>query len=548
MVLKFATFFKKKLRLNYLHVLCLLWLLLIYFTERIYPIQTLQKCNWDLWEPWADQAATATAAAAKDGGSPLPIGAPARLGLFGDPQIIDNFSYPGRNYFLKRATIFITDLYHRKNWVFANQVLRFDRKFFLGDLFDGGREWKSPEEDAEWELEYQRFMRIFSDPPKVRDSEARTIFSLPGNHDIGFGNTLMQGAHARFVKHFGETSSYHFVGNHTVILLDTIAMMNTDNDKVYRRPYEFLNEYIMGVNDEMKQQPTVLLTHVPLFRDPHLSCGAKRESKENLPYVKGYQYQTMVSPEITDTILTTIQPVAVFSGDDHDACYIQHNYTVSDPPIKKTAEEYTTKSTSMAMGISRPGIQMLSLYHPHGMPDPEDGGPRSFETKICYLPNPFYPFILFFLLGLFTMVFLLSLNFLPVLIPTPMYRALGSHPAVVFADDSKAKRGFSSAAGGAADESDEFRNRAIVNKRTGTADIELVSSLRYEDEENHNSDDGNSAGGLTSSGDSKGALANASRLISSAAVWKQIMRDLIVIFAVASTFFAILSITIYWEE
>jgi hypothetical protein len=548
MVLKFATFFKKKLRFNYLHVLCLLWLLLIYFTERIYPVQTLQQCNWDLWEPWARQTASTAAAITKNGGSLLPIGVPTRVGLFGDPQIIDNFSYPGRNYFLKRATIFITDLYHRKNWVFANRVLRFDRKFFLGDLFDGGREWKSPEEDAQWEREYERFMRIFSDPPKTRNSEARTVFSLPGNHDIGFGNTLVQGAHARFIKHFGETSSYHFVGNHTILLLDTIAMMNTDNDQVYRRPYEFLNNYIMSVNNEMKQQPTVLLSHVPLFRDPSLSCGSKRESKESLPYVKGYQYQTMVSPEITDTILKTIQPVAVFSGDDHDACYIQHNYTVSDPAIMQTAEEYTTKSTSMAMGITRPGIQLLSLYHPRGVPGPEDGGPRSFETKICYLPNPFYPFILFFLLGLFTVNFLLALNFLPVLIPMPMYKALASDPVVVFTEnDDTTKRGFSSAA---SDESDEFRNRAAVNKRSGAADIELVSSLRYEDEENRsgNNDGGNSSNGLSSSGgSSKGALANASRLIASAAVWKQIMWDLVIIFSVAATFFIILSITIYWE-
>ncbi|KAF5098491.1 hypothetical protein D0Z00_002013 [Geotrichum galactomycetum] len=547
MVLKFATFFKKKLRINYLHVLCLLWLLLIYFTERIYPVQTLQQCNWDRWEPWAHQAAAATTTT-KNGGSPLPIGVPTRVGLFGDPQIIDNFSYPGRNYFLKRASIFITDLYHRKNWVFANRVLHFDRKFFLGDLFDGGREWKSPEQDAAWEQEYDRFMHIFSDSPEVRNSEARTVFSLPGNHDIGFGNTLVQEAHARFVKHFGETSSYHFVGNHTILLLDTIAIMNTDSDQVYRKPYEFLNNYIMNVNDEMKQQPTVLLSHVPLFRDPSLSCGSKRESKENLPYVKGYQYQTMVSPEITDTILKTIQPVAVFSGDDHDACYIQHNYTVADPAIMQTAEEYTTKSISMAMGITRPGIQLLSLYHPRGVPAVEAGGPRSFETKICYLPNPFYPFILFFLLGLFTVVFLLSLNFLPVLIPIPMYKALGSHPVVggFTDDDDTAKRGFSSAA---ADESDEFRNRAGVNKRTGAADIELVSSLRYEDEETNSSNDhsGNSMSSLGGGISKGGALANASRLIASAAVWKHIIWDLAIIFSVATTFFTILSITIYWE-
>lgn len=535
MILKFATFFKKKLGLNYMHGFCLLWILIIYYTERVYPVKTLQKCQWDRWEPWHNQAISP--ASIGDSKASGPVGAPTRLGLFGDPQIIDNFSYPGRNYFLKRATIFVTDLYHRKNWVFANRVLNFDRKFFMGDLFDGGREWKSPEQDAQWEEEYSRFMRIFSDPPSVQNSDSRTVFSLPGNHDIGFGNTLVSGAYTRFVRHFGEASSYHFVGNHTIILLDTIAMMNTANDNVYRRPYEFLNNYILSVNDEMKQQPTVLLTHVPLFRDPSLSCGSKRESKKTLPYNKGEQYQTMISPEVSNTILTTIQPIAIFSGDDHDACYIQHNYTVADPAIVQTAEEYTTKSTSMAMGIGRPGIQLVSLYHPRGAPSPETGGPRTFETKICYLPNPFYPFIIFFISGLATLCFLLVFH-VSTFMGSP-YKQLPTQPLTA---DPNNKRGFSSAAV----EPEEFRHRA--DKRSGSpAEIELVSSLRgvhYNDEENAIDCD---LGTTTSSVVPKTTLATALSLVTSAVVWKRIARDAFIIFFTAINLFVVLSITIYWN-
>lgn len=377
---------RKLLNLSYLHVLIFTWVLLIFYCERVHPVSEIKLCEWSKWD---EEFTNET----------------PRVALFGDPQIIDLNTYPGRNYIFQKVTEYITDYYHRKNWIMINNVLKPQTNFFMGDLFDGGREWK----DDVWFKEYERYQRIFSPRPGIK-----SVMSLAGNHDIGFGNTLNVDAYKRFEEYFGSPNSIHHVANHTFVLLDTISMMNSEKEAIYQRPYDFINKYLSSSDHDVKS-PHILLTHVPLYRDPSTGCGAKRESKKTLPYVKGYQYQTMVSPEVTTTILNSFNPIAVFSGDDHDACYVQHNYTIEDvkgTSINMTSDEYTVKSTSMAMGIANPGLQLLTL---HG---------DSYDTKICNLPNPFFPFIMYFLLALFSSLILITIHFLPILFPSPVINAL----------------------------------------------------------------------------------------------------------------------------
>jgi len=59
--------------------------------------------------------------------------------------------------------------------------------------------------------------------------------------------------------------------------------------------------------------------------------------------------------------------VYLYSGDDHDYCSITHSLPPKkDDPSHKHAitEEISVKSLSMAMGIKRPGFQLLSLVSP----------------------------------------------------------------------------------------------------------------------------------------------------------------------------------------
>lgn len=149
----------------------------------------MKKCQWSTWEDWPEGAES------------------HRVGLFADPQIMDEYSYPGRPQIVNYFTRVIVDHYHRRNWKYVQYYLDPDSNFFLGDLFDGGRNW----DDKQWIKEYTRFNQIFPKKPL-----RRTVMSLPGNHDIGFGDTVVESSLQRFSSYFGETSSSLDAGNHTL--------------------------------------------------------------------------------------------------------------------------------------------------------------------------------------------------------------------------------------------------------------------------------------------------------------------------------------------
>lgn len=412
----------------------------------------------------------------------------------------------------------MVDRYLRRNWVYTNDILDPDANLFLGDLLDGGREWKDPQ----WLEEYERWNHIYTKLPNKP-----MITSVAGNHDIGFGNTIIPEAYDRFVKYFGEPSSTHVIGNHTFVLLDTISMMNTENSSVYQKPYDFMNKITQ--TDSFGQYPRILLSHVPLYRNPALNCGPNRESKNQLPYVRGYQYQTMIAPEVTDTILKTIEPVAIFAGDDHDACYVKHNFTANggaeDKPLH--AEEWTVKSVSMAMGVLKPAIQLLSLHN-----DGTEMDQPTFQTKICYMPSPFFGFILYFLFAGFTTTLVLIINFLPAILParvltvlskTHQYTPVQAAPAD---DDEEYEMGMTgpSSEGG----SSTFRgHHKVASFDQDTHDTASLEEFKKQQQ-------------------STTALYRAGHLMSQTQNLKYIALDLFLIFGTGFTLYLFLSWSIFW--
>jgi hypothetical protein len=300
-----------------------------------------------------------------------------------------------------------------------NQILDPDANIFLGDLFDGGREWG----DVEWRREFERWNSIFTRP-----HYKRTVMSLPGNHDIGFGDTIVSHAHGRFQAFFGPPSSTVEIGNYRFVLLDSISMTNTINESIFDPPMHFVNSFASLPDDK----PRILLTHVPLFRPADTDCGPYRESHRPLRYTGGYQYETMINNVLTDHILSTIKPVAVFSGDDHDACHVSHSYSVEhDGSIsQRSTPEFTVKSFSMAMGINYPAIQLITLDNTGSLP----AGEPSYHTEICYMPSPFYPFILYGLFAIISLVAIILYNFVPKFIPRRFRYLDRSQPVAVLTD------------------------------------------------------------------------------------------------------------------
>lgn len=348
-----------------------------------------------------------------------------------------------------------------------------DTTIFLGDLFDGGREWSTHEDsnpDGRWKnygeefwlKEYKRFGSIFFDPwiqAGVTDrggstDRRRLLTNLPGNHDLGFATGIHKPVKNRFNAYFGDGNRVDVLANHTFISLDTVSLSAKeypDSDHEIWLPASDFLSGIQGLarkalNSELKlrkgvnpnptfshaivenealaqsslrepdtqglaQLPTILLTHVPLFRDHGTPCGPFREhwpptldsngvpltvdERNAIHVAAGYQYQNVLTRELSKEITEKIGNVHyAFSGDDHDYCEVVHR---GYPSAGSGIREITVKSISWAMGIRKPGFVLLSLWNPiddkGNSIDTASGRGNTIQTHLCLLPDQLGIFI-----------------------------------------------------------------------------------------------------------------------------------------------------------
>lgn len=147
-------------------------------------------------------------------------------------------------------------MYIRKSFQKISSLLLPDTVLFLGDLFDGGREWTNdpvmglwnptPAADREdksdeerwrkygqqfWMKEYHRFSHVFFDTWSQVQSRSpglpygrRMIVDVPGNHDLGLGNGIRLPARNRFNAFFGAGNRIDVLGNHSFVSLDTVSL------------------------------------------------------------------------------------------------------------------------------------------------------------------------------------------------------------------------------------------------------------------------------------------------------------------------------------
>lgn len=360
-----------------------------------------------------------------------------------------------------------------------------DTTVFLGDLFDGGREWgtdqsKSPDDrwkrygEKFWLKEYKRFSKIFFDPwidaGVYRESDParrrKLLSNLPGNHDLGFAAGIQKAVKNRFNAYFGEGNRVDILGNHTFISLDTVSLSAKEYPESDPTIWQSASEFLTGIqnstrkalNYELKLRqglnpnplyrhaiyqgdglaeshlmapnleglaalPTVLLTHVPLYRDKGTPCGPFREhwppkldgsgkplefdERNALQVAAGYQYQNVLTRDLSKEITERIGNVDyAFSGDDHDYCEVVHH---AYPSGGSGIREITVKSLSWAMGIRRPGFVMLSIWNPidevgNSISSRHEG---TLRTHLCLLPDQLAIFIRYGLLLVLTLSLLL---------------------------------------------------------------------------------------------------------------------------------------------
>ena len=402
---------------------------------------------------------------------------------------MDPHTYPGRPWPLSALTVRYTDLYMRKSFQQIQATLAPDSVLFLGDLFDGGREWSAgagsdderDQHDKRWKKydtgfwlkEYRRFSKIFFDPwlhggangQAGQQKSRKVIAGLPGNHDLGLGNGIRIPVRKRFQAYFGNGNRIDVIGNHTFVSLDTVSLSakdqinprtgeegiaeehqhrteiwepverflhttKTEKARTIARELrvlhglpenELLDHDILDLDDprahtipvesdSSTEIPSIVLTHVPLYRDPGTPCGPLRErfppakptadgvtspDKDDANSIRvqaGVQYQNVLTTAVSREIIDFVGDVShVFSGDDHDYCDVVHRgYTSKSRGIR----EITVKSISWAMGVRKPGFLLLSLWNPVDQEGISTGpADTTIQTQLCLLPDQLSIFI-----------------------------------------------------------------------------------------------------------------------------------------------------------
>ncbi|KAH9254371.1 hypothetical protein BASA81_007654 [Batrachochytrium salamandrivorans] len=311
--------------------------------------------------------------------------AEVHIAVIADPQLTDAYAYDQESGILLYLTEIISDIYMKRNYRLLQQVLHPQHVIFAGDMMDGGREWK----DDRYQRELSRLQVIFT----KLDSKITTI-GVPGNHDIGFGDTVVDYAYQRFKSTFGTMNSVVTIANHRIICLDTVSLSSKRDTPAKLEAVKFMEEFEV-VPSAMRNTKNILISHVPLYRPPHSDCGPRRVAKP-ITNMYGFQFQNLIQAQLTHEILEKFKPELIISGDDHDDCVYTHVYQ------NVTSIEHSVGTFSWLQGASYPSFGVLSLRSA-GAPPLYHNAP-SVQLDICSLPAQKYIYSLYIsLLGIGTL-------------------------------------------------------------------------------------------------------------------------------------------------
>eukprot|EP00158_Paraphelidium_tribonemae_P002908 Partr_v1_DN25775_c1_g1_i1_m74514 putative Metallophosphoesterase 1 len=186
---------------------------------------------------------------------------------------------------------------------------------------------------------------------------------MAGNHDIGLD--MRDHVVDRFRRFFGALDYKFEWGQHELIVLDTISLSFGDDDS--RR---YAEELLGSLSKSSTELPRILFSHIPLYRPEGSGCGnSMRTSLSPIKQAYGYQYQNLISEEISVRVMRLINPVLILSGDDHDHC--EYIHVVDD----RSYPEVTLGTFSWMQGNRIPSFGVLTL------------GPNMHRLDPCLLPD-----------------------------------------------------------------------------------------------------------------------------------------------------------------
>ncbi|KAG9073229.1 hypothetical protein KI688_001021 [Linnemannia hyalina] len=81
---------------------------------------------------------------------------------------------------------------------------------------------------------------------KIRESGRSLRLYVAGNHDVGFGDTLIRSSMVRYKKVFGSVNYEVNVGNHSLVILDTLAL-SSKVPSIRDESQQFLDHIKQGI-------------------------------------------------------------------------------------------------------------------------------------------------------------------------------------------------------------------------------------------------------------------------------------------------------------
>ncbi|WVQ75389.1 hypothetical protein IAR50_005009 [Cryptococcus sp. DSM 104548] len=307
--------------------------------------------------------------------------APSHVVLLADPHVPHPIlSYPEGSYeWVSWIRQSMDVLFMKKSWNVVMRLGRVDGVVVVGDMLDWGR---GNMDEGDYQSYVSLFRSIFQLPTST------PMHFVPGNHDIPLGpNRLFSPrARARYAKYFEPPNQVISIANHSLVMLDSVGLVEEDY-RHYAAEMQFgewdsieggVIEFVKDLREHRPPGPTILVSHIPLARPERATCGPNRE-RGRISKGAGPGYQNLLGSKTSKFLLDAIDPVVVFSGDDHDYC--EHTHTGG-------VKEVTIKSFSSSAGIRRPGLQLLSLVPPES-PHPPGNNllPPTYADRPCFLPD-----------------------------------------------------------------------------------------------------------------------------------------------------------------
>ncbi|XP_015173959.1 PREDICTED: metallophosphoesterase 1 [Polistes dominula] len=343
---------RKNFYYNFLFIFAIISISVLFFCEYVIYYIVLSQCNWPSLDP---RKADLSVDSSKFNENPV------RAMFISDTHLLG----PKRGHWFDKL---------RREWqmyrAFQTAVTIYKPNiiFILGDIFDEG-DWSN---DKEFDNYVSRFHSLFSVPDDVR------LYTMAGNHDIGFHYAITPYTNQRFVNKMKAPSVRRISSNGNHFILINSMALEGDGCFLCKSTEIAINKIAEQLqcakgkhNNCTKSKDKlsiysrpILLQHYPLYRVSDEICNEPDEAPREIKSLQFRERWECLSKEASKQLLDILNPRLVIDGHTHYGCRRIH---------KDDILEFTIPSFSWR-NINNPSF-LLGIFTPN-----------NFSLSKCYMP------------------------------------------------------------------------------------------------------------------------------------------------------------------